>query len=178
MLCDWDIVFKHQQNQTSIEHIYPQTPSDTYWQQRFADDHLLNSLGNLLLLQLAKNIPLQNYDFDKKKTTIVDANNKIIFLGYDYGSYSEQIVSKKYKEWTPTQILQRGKDLLDFLVDHWGIDSSVLTTDNVDKILNNIQSSPTNANTANATIATPLPSLIYDDNDDEEDDEEDMLQFT
>ena len=53
-------------------------------------------------------------------------------------------------------------------------DSSELTTDNVDKILNNMQSSPTNANTANATIATPLPSLIYDDNDDEED----MLQFT
>lgn len=174
MLCNWDTLFKQQQDKTSIEHIYPQTPTNPYWQQRFADNNLLNSLGNLLLLKLAKNIQVQNYDFIKKKTTTFDANNEVEFLGYDHGSYSEKIVSK-YAEWTPKEVIERGKHLLEFLVTHWNIDASVLTTDNVNKILNNIPSAPTNTQAASA--ATPPPSSAIDDydNDEEDDEEENML---
>ena len=170
MLCNWDTLFKQQQDKTSIEHIYPQTPTDPYWQQRFADNNLLNSLGNLLLLKLAKNIQVQNYDFITKKTTTFDANNEVEFLGYDHGSYSEKIVSK-YAEWTPKEVIERGKHLLNFLVTHWNIDPSVLTTDNVNKILNNIPSAPTNTQAASA--ATPPPSSAIDDYDNDE--EENML---
>ena len=174
MLCDWDTLFKQQQNVTSIEHIYPQTPTDPYWQQRFADNHLLNSLGNLLLLKLAKNIHEQNDDFITKKTTTFNKNNGIVHLGYDYGSYSEQIVSK-YAEWTPKEVIERGKHLLEFLVTHWNINPSVLTTDNVNKILNNIPSAPTTTQAVSAATP-PLSSAIDDyDNDEEDDEEENML---
>lgn len=166
MLCNWDTLFKQQQDKTSIEHIYPQTPTDPYWQQRFADNNLLNSLGNLLLLKLAKNIQVQNYDFITKKTTTFDANNEVEFLGYDHGSYSEKIVSK-YAEWTPKEIIERGKHLLHFLVEHWNIDKNLLTEENVNKILN-IQP------TLNMTVATVgvQPSGIDIDDDDDIADEE------
>lgn len=173
MLCDWDTIVHTQEGKISIEHIYPQTDSEQYWKLRFPDNHLLNSLGNLLLLKSAKNSHLQNDSFDKKKKTTFDTNHDIVYLGYDYGSYSEQIVSQ-YSEWTPNAIIERGKVLLNFLVEHWGIDEinkdsykdkSVLTEDNVNKILN-IHPTP---NIQNSTIV-----IESDVNDDEYYDEEDM----
>lgn len=134
--CKWEDLIYNQTNVTSIEHIYPQTPTAPYWQQRFADNHLLNSLGNLLLLNVAKNIQAQNYDFDKKKKTIyTEDKSKILHHGYDLGSYSERLVCE-YDQWTPDTIIARGKLLLKFLVKHWQIDSSLLTEENENKILN------------------------------------------
>lgn len=52
--------FNKRKKEDTIEHIYPQSPNDIYWKNRFG--HLkpsekrqyLNSLGNLLLLNRSK----------------------------------------------------------------------------------------------------------------------------
>ena len=136
--CNWDDFVRNQKEITSIEHIYPQTPTDTYWTSRFiadSDKVLVNSLGNLLLLSIGKNIQEQNYSFDKKKNTTRE-NGKITHHGYNSGSYSELEVAQTFKEWTPESIVNRGKKLLNFLIKNWNINTSVLTEENINKILN------------------------------------------
>jgi len=137
----WDSFENNQANKISIEHIYPQTPTDEYWIDRFKtaeDEALTHSLGNLLLLSVAKNSAQQNYSFDIKKTTTLN-NGKIDHHGYDMGSYSEIEVSRK-EEWTPDEIIKRGKELLRFLHDHWELTRD-FTDEEVAKLLN-ITSSP------------------------------------
>jgi uncharacterized protein with ParB-like and HNH nuclease domain len=135
--CNWDDFVRNQKEITSIEHIYPQTPTDTYWTSRFladSDKVLVNSLGNLLLLSIGKNIQEQNYSFDKKKNTTRE-NGKITHHGYDSGSYSELEVVQTFNEWTPESIINRGRKLLNFLIENWEI-NVVLTEENINKILN------------------------------------------
>lgn len=158
ILCNWDDIVLNQANITSIEHIYPQTATAPYWQKHFADNHLLNSLGNLLLLSLAKNIAEQNREFDEKKHTIYTPDKtQIIRQGYDLGSHSERLVFD-YTDWTPKEIIERGKILLKFLVNHWEIDPSVLTDDNIAKILNIHSATPvaSTSQTSQFTYITPL----------------------
>ena len=121
---DWCIFEKNQSGKVSIEHIFPQTPTDPYWTSRFPDDAdkaLTHSLGNLLLLSVSKNASLQNDDFDKKKKTVRNPDGSIVHNGYDNGSYSELEVSHEV-EWTPEKIIERGKRLIAFLKDHWQIE--------------------------------------------------------
>lgn len=113
--------FNKRKKEETIEHIYPQSATDTYWKARFG--HLkstekrtyLNSLGNLLLLSRSKNSKLQNYDFDKKKCLLSKDGKEI---GYYNGSYSEIEVAKQ-KEWTPEEIKKRGLFMLRFMEERW-----------------------------------------------------------
>lgn len=113
--------FSKRAKEDTIEHIYPQSATDTYWKKRFG--HLkptekrlyLNSLGNLLLLCRSKNSKLQNYDFDKKKC-IKGKDGKDI--GYYNGSYSEIEVAKQ-TEWTTDKIKERGLSMLQFMEERW-----------------------------------------------------------
>jgi hypothetical protein len=73
----------------------------------------------------------------------------------------------KYAEWTPKEIIERGRHLLHFLVEHWNIDKNLLTEENVNKILN-IQ--PT-LNMTVATIGVQPSSIDIDDDDDIADEE-------
>lgn len=108
-----DIFKKDEKDKVSIEHIYPQTPTDDYWLSRFNDyteqqrNYLTGSLGNLLPLSLSINIKLQNDSFDEKKTE-----------RYYKGSHCEIEVSH-YNEWTPSTILERGKRMLEFMSNRW-----------------------------------------------------------
>ncbi len=133
----WDNFEQNQKNKISIEHIYPQTADDNYWTSRFTteeDEELVHSLGNLLLLSVPKNSEEQNFGFDVKKTTTYDNQRKIVHNGYDNGSHSEIRVAQ-YKEWTPKEIIERGKHMLEFLKNHWNIDHD-FTDDEVRLILN------------------------------------------
>lgn len=108
-----DIFKKDEKDKVSIEHIYPQTPTDSYWITRFdgyTDEQkncLTGSLGNLLPLSLSINIKLQNDSFDEKKRE-----------RYYKGSHCEIEVSH-YEEWTPEAILEHGKKMLDFMAERW-----------------------------------------------------------
>ncbi len=108
-----DIFKKDEKDKVSVEHIYPQTPTDEYWLSRFdkyteEERKFLNgSLGNLLPLSLSINIKLQNDPFDKKK------KNR-----YYKGSYSEIEVSN-YQEWNADAILERGIKMLNFMEERW-----------------------------------------------------------
>lgn len=118
--------FNKRKKEETIEHIYPQTPSDEYWKKRFGllteKEHLqyLNSLGNLLLLSRSKNASLQNFDFDTKKCK-KDKDGKE--RGYFNGSYSEIQVANN-TEWTQEMIRNRGIELLKFMEEGWNINFS------------------------------------------------------
>jgi hypothetical protein len=116
--------FNKRKKEDTIEHIYPQTPKDECWKSPFKGyskkkrKKLLHSLGNLVLLAHSKNSELQNkcFDFKKKHT-----NNAGTEVGFFNGSYSEIKVST-YEDWTPDEILQRGKEMLEFMHDRWNTD--------------------------------------------------------
>ena len=61
---------------------------------------------------------MQNYSFDFKKKHKNKHGNEV---GFFNGAYSEIEVSS-CKNWTPIEILQRGKNMLLFLEERWGID--------------------------------------------------------
>lgn len=103
----------------TVEHIYPQDSSKTCWDiinKRYKlkeRNQLVNSLGNLLPLSKPKNSSLRNDCFLEK----VDAKDTI---GYRYGSFSENQVSK-LPEWNADSILNRGLQMLDFMQENWQI---------------------------------------------------------
>lgn len=119
----WTEMDKRRKEET-IEHVYPQTASDSCWKDVF-DKYdrkqkvaLLHSLGNLLLLAHSKNSELQNRCFQYKCR---HDNRNGDPSGYFNGSYSEIEVSS-YGIWTAMEILERGKKMLDFMSVRWGID--------------------------------------------------------
>ena len=116
---DWSNFVKNEKDKISIEHIFPQTPTNWYWRNQFrgyttAEFHLLaNSLGNLLPLSQSVNSALQNDEFKNKKNG-TDKRER----GYHNGSYAEQEVAK-FDEWNPKAILLRGMKLLSFMEKRW-----------------------------------------------------------
>lgn len=125
---DWVNFVRSEKDRFSIEHIYPQTPDSTYWEEKFEgttdqQKSILNkSLGNLLPLSASINSQLQNDDFDtKKEVRLDDKGEKTLRNGYCNGSYSELEVAA-CDEWTPLQIKERGIRLLNFLERRWGVD--------------------------------------------------------
>ncbi|QLB20276.1 hypothetical protein A6B43_01330 [Vespertiliibacter pulmonis] len=111
--------FNKKKKEESIEHIYPQNPKDGEWEamskyNEVERGYLLNTLGNLLLLKRSKNSSLQNKCFSLKKKDPKDEN------GFYNGSNSE-IEVDQYEDWTPVELLERGKKMLEFLEKRWNI---------------------------------------------------------
>jgi len=117
----------------TIEHIYPQTPRTECWTKDFNSYSLRerkllnNSLGNLLPLSKPKNSSLQNKCFIDK------VDNGENYIGYKYGSYSENEISG-LTEWTPQNILERGMKLLKFMEQRWEL--NFISDDKRKEILN------------------------------------------
>ncbi|MGK4474269.1 DUF262 domain-containing protein [Aeromonas molluscorum] len=115
----WDALKTSKKDHVTLEHIFPQTPDDAYWRERF--DHLneqkrrylTHSLGNLLPLSRSKNSALQNDSFPQKV-------NNGTGVGYYNGSVSENEVAQN-TDWTPNKILERGLELLRFMEHRWNI---------------------------------------------------------
>lgn len=111
-----DLFKKDEKDHYSIEHIYPQTPTENDWIDKFNmfDDaqkkKLTGTLGNLLPLSQSVNSSLQNYTFEAKKTREP--------RGYLNGSYSEIEVGN-YQIWTADQILERGLKIVEFMEEEW-----------------------------------------------------------
>ncbi|SFT94950.1 Protein of unknown function [Algoriphagus locisalis] len=115
---DWFEFRNEKDDYITIEHIYPQTPRTECWTKDFNSYSLKerkilnNSLGNLLPLSKPKNSSLQNKCFIDK------IDNGKNYVGYKYGSYSENEISG-LTEWTPQNILDRGMKLLKFMEQRW-----------------------------------------------------------
>ncbi|MFN4365420.1 DUF262 domain-containing protein [Chryseobacterium hispalense] len=118
---NWDEYIDEQDDYITVEHIYPQTPQKDCWTKVFNKygikerRALKNSLGNLVPLSKPKNSSLQNKCFIDK------INNDHNYVGFRYGSYSENEISG-LSEWTPTSIKERGIKLLKFMEKRWGLD--------------------------------------------------------
>jgi hypothetical protein len=92
-----------------IEHILPQTSNNegSEWSELFDEEEmntLTNSLGNLTLLSMRKNIQAQNYSFENKKKTYQDKDNLITSF-----VITQDLL--KYKTWTPTTIIDRASKI-------------------------------------------------------------------
>ncbi|MCD9489951.1 DUF1524 domain-containing protein [Photobacterium phosphoreum] len=115
----WDDLKATSKDKITIEHIFPQTPSNQYWQDRFGSLNkeqttcLANSLGNLVPLSREKNSSLQNNGFNDKK-------NNGSGVGYYNGSASENEIAQQ-DEWLPESILSRGLTLFEFMEKRWNI---------------------------------------------------------
>ena len=117
-------IFKaDKKDSVSIEHIYPQTPTDEYWINNFEDYNdtqkyrLTGSLGNLLPLSKSINSSLQNDIFEDKKNG-KNRNGEEVRRGYYNGSYNEIEVSQ-YQDWNADTILERGLKIVDFMQEEW-----------------------------------------------------------
>lgn len=121
-----DFFIKHPRDKVSIEHIYPQTPTDKYWVNKFKqwdeeEKLILNgTLGNLVPLSMSVNASLQNDPFKKKKKPVLDDDGNKIRMGYSNGSHSEIEVSEE-DDWTAEEIKNRGLKLLEFLEQRWDV---------------------------------------------------------
>lgn len=118
---DWKLFVKSVKDKVSIEHIYPQTPDNDYWESAFINEtedqknFLTGSLGNLLPLSSSKNSSMQNDSFPDKKFPSGKSHK-----GYTDGSHSEIEVAA-YKDWNADAILDRGLKLLEFMERRWNI---------------------------------------------------------
>lgn len=118
----WPEFVESRKDFMSVEHVYPQNARHEYWTSRFSRYNqkqkaaLRNSLGNLLPLSKPKNSSLSNRPFDDK----VEGKGDSV-IGYRYGSYAENEVSK-VDEWTATEIAVRGIKMLNFMEKRWSVD--------------------------------------------------------
>lgn len=106
----------YQHKMITVEHVLPQNPKDgSVWKEDFTDeDRLLwtHRLGNLVLLNRAKNGEAQNYDFAKKKANyFTGANGSAVF------ALTTQVLT--HEDWTPSVLEVRHRDLLKVLHDEW-----------------------------------------------------------
>lgn len=124
---DWELFVKNEKDKISIEHIFPQTPTE-YWRNAFADVpenlwHLYGgALGNLLLLSSSINSSLQNDSYPEKLSPKTNDKEETIRKGYADGSHSEIEVALKYPTvWNKANIDERGLTLLKFMENRWNI---------------------------------------------------------
>lgn len=125
-IISWTHFVRTDKDKVSIEHIYPQTPKNSCWNEGFENHSeeekrvLQGTLGNLLPLSQSINSSLQNDCFKDKKQTKRDSHGKVLRNGYSNGSFSELEVAEKEK-WTPVEIKERGLKLLKFMEERWDI---------------------------------------------------------
>ena len=121
---DWNLFTRIEKEKVTIEHILPQTPTMWYWRntyRAYSEDEiklLSASLGNLLPLSQSINSSLQNDGFPDKKNPSIKGRR-----GYINGSHSEIEVAQE-DNWTASNILRRGLNLLDFMESRWDINFS------------------------------------------------------
>lgn len=94
----------HDIESTSLEHILPQSPWDTWGLQRTeANENLIGRLGNLTLLAQTDNSTLGNSDFATKKIHYVAEGLKINQNVVSVDSWTEVEISAR-QEWMSTHI--------------------------------------------------------------------------
>jgi hypothetical protein len=102
----------------TVEHVLPQNPqADSVWTQTFTDEERLrwtHRLGNLVLLNRAKNSEAQNFDFEKKKAKYFSGSNGVATF-----ALTSQVLS--HHEWTPAILEKRQGELMAALRTEWAL---------------------------------------------------------
>lgn len=91
-----------------LEHILPQEPKKYGWDKIFTLDEITdwtNSLSNLTLLSMKKNIQAQNYSFDEKKKAYQDKDNVVSSF-----KITQDILT--YQKWTLQELEEREEKLM------------------------------------------------------------------
>lgn len=105
----------------TVEHVLPQNPKpDSTWAADFDDKSRslwTHRLGNLLLLNRAKNSEAQNYDFAIKKAKYFTGSNGVAAF-----AITTQVLQED--EWTPATLEARQTQLMALLVNEWRLDGS------------------------------------------------------
>ena len=116
-----DLFIQSEKDKISIEHILPQTLSNSYWKNQMRDynsqeiQYLSGALGNLLPLLSSINSSLQNDSFPDKKHS-----DKRLYRGYENGCHSEIEVSRN-ENWNAQLIYERSLKLLQFMNIRWDL---------------------------------------------------------
>ncbi|MFF3686202.1 DUF262 domain-containing protein [Streptomyces sp. NPDC002187] len=100
----------------TVEHVLPQNPrQESQWTRLFDEEQRLawtHRLGNLVLLNRAKNSAAQNHDFAVKKATYFAGRNGVVPF-----ALTTQVL--QHTEWTPELVRTRQKQLVGLLADEW-----------------------------------------------------------
>jgi uncharacterized protein with ParB-like and HNH nuclease domain len=116
----------------SIEHIYPQTPTNLYWTERFtANDRLKlkDNLGNLSLLTVRKNNQAKNYEFKKKVEVYFKADGRASNL-----AMVNELLD--FEEWNPEKVRFRNKVLLNHFLKYLELEE--IEINEVSSVANNV----------------------------------------
>lgn len=96
----------------------PQNPgADSRWTDLFDDgqrEHWTHRLGNLVLLNRAKNSAAQNYDFAEKKAKYFTGRSGAVPF-----ALTSQVL--QHDDWTPDVLAAQQKNLIDLLAKEWGL---------------------------------------------------------
>lgn len=123
----WNAIAKRPVEQT-IEHILPQTPTDTYWTARFDKDTLrcfLHDLGNLCLT--SDNSVYGNKPFPKKKGAPGMGN-----CYADSNLFQERELAAS-EGWTVESIKKRREKIVKWAISRWHVDDTGVTPETPDE---------------------------------------------
>ncbi|MFE5967986.1 DUF262 domain-containing protein [Streptomyces sp. NPDC056463] len=102
----------------TVEHVLPQhPPAGSRWTELFDEEqraHWTHRLGNLVLLNRAKNSAAQNYDFTAKKAKYFTGRSGAVPF-----ALTSQVL--QYEDWTPYVLEAQQKTLVDLLVMEWAL---------------------------------------------------------
>ncbi|MDQ1066324.1 hypothetical protein QFZ32_001764 [Streptomyces canus] len=100
----------------TVEHVLPQNPkADSQWVELFDEEQRAqwtHRLGNLVLLNRAKNSAAQNYDFTAKKAKYFTGRGGVAPF-----ALTSQVL--QHAEWTPEVLKARQEELLGVLFGEW-----------------------------------------------------------
>lgn len=113
----WDSIRRRERADT-IEHILPQTPSNSYWLERFDDaarSKLTHDLGNLCLTK--DNSSYGNKSFPEKKGA--SGSGKPCYA--ESSLLSEKEIAN-YEEWAIEELTSRREHLVEWALTRWKVD--------------------------------------------------------
>ena len=92
----------------SIEHILPENPDDNWDFDEFKAEMLIPRLGNMCLLEKAKNRDIGNLTYSEKKNT------------YSLSQFvTTKSIPERYEEWTEQSISSRQKQMAKNAISLW-----------------------------------------------------------
>ena len=101
----------------SIEHILPQNPSGTVWQEKLQGKPVelhVNRIGNLLLLPIKLNQEAQRLPFDSEKDEI--QTKKKVYRKHHLRMIEEVCLNN---DWTLSEIENREKEIIEWVKTRW-----------------------------------------------------------